>query len=156
MNLKYLIYLPVYFVNISTNKHNVVSPSPTYNTPTRMVFCHQDYEYSINKQLTNIPQATMHQTRRRLSAFEQWNKLTINRKIYTRKWDGVVSPVCSVGVQKHSNQQLNYLLHYFRQIKITLTFSMMLLISTTVALLYAMAYLSNFLRCYSTTKMLWR
>jgi hypothetical protein len=142
VNLKYLTYLPVYFANISTNKHNVASPSPTYNIPTRMVFFHQDYEYSINNLLPNIPQATMHQIHRRLSAFEQWKKLTINRKIYTRKWDGVVSPVCIVGVKKHSNQQLNYPLHYFRQIKITLTFSitLLLLISTTVTLLYTVAY----------------
>jgi hypothetical protein len=38
VNLKYLTYLPVYFANISTNKHNVASPSPAYNIPTRMVF----------------------------------------------------------------------------------------------------------------------
>ena len=66
----------------------------------RFAFSHQDYEYSTNNLFTTSPQAQMRQTNGRLSLLGEWDKLTINSKIYVNKWDGIVNPVGSIGVVK--------------------------------------------------------
>ncbi len=70
------------------------------NMAARLAFSHQDYEYSTNNLLPNTPQAQMRQTHGRLSLFGEWDKLTIDSKIYLSKWDGVVNPVGSIGLVK--------------------------------------------------------
>ncbi len=70
------------------------------NMATRLAFSHQDYEYSTNNLAPNTPQAKMRQTHGRLSVLGQWDKLTIDSKIYLSKWDGIVNPVGSIGVIK--------------------------------------------------------
>ncbi|MFT5839425.1 MAG: iron complex outermembrane receptor protein [Flavobacteriales bacterium] len=65
-----------------------------------MAFNHQDYEHSTNNLLANTPQAQMRQTHGRLSVLGQWDKLTIDSKIYLSKWDGVLNPVGSIGLVK--------------------------------------------------------
>ncbi|MFT4809499.1 MAG: iron complex outermembrane receptor protein [Paraglaciecola sp.] len=70
------------------------------NIAARFAFSHQDYEYSTNNLAPNTPQAQMRQTHGRLSISGQWNKLTIDTKIYLSKWNGIVNPVGSIGVIK--------------------------------------------------------
>ena len=70
----------------------------------RLAFSHQDYKYSTNNLAPNTPQAQMRQTHGRLSVLGQWDKLTIDSKIYLSKWDGVVNPVGSIGVIKSFDQ----------------------------------------------------
>jgi iron complex outermembrane receptor protein len=66
----------------------------------RFAFSHQDYDYSTNNLFAGSPQAKMRQTNGRLSLLGQWEKLTIDSKVYVNKWDGVVNPVGSIGVIK--------------------------------------------------------
>jgi iron complex outermembrane receptor protein len=70
------------------------------NMVTRLAFSHQEYEYSSNNLLPNAPQAQMRQTNGRFSFLGEWDKLTIDSKLYLSKWDGVVNPVGSIGVVK--------------------------------------------------------
>jgi iron complex outermembrane receptor protein len=70
------------------------------NMAARLAFSHQDYEYSSNNLLPNTPQAQMRQTHGRFSFLGEWDKLTIDSKLYLSKWDGVVNPVGSIGVVK--------------------------------------------------------
>jgi iron complex outermembrane receptor protein len=66
----------------------------------RFAFSHQDYEYSTNNLFASAPQAQMRQTNGRLSLLGQWEKFTIDSKLYINKWDGIVNPVGSIGVVK--------------------------------------------------------
>ena len=70
------------------------------NMAARLAFNLQYYEYSTNNLLANTPQAQIRQSHACLSVLVQWEKLTIDSKIYLNKWDGGVDPVSSIGLVK--------------------------------------------------------
>jgi iron complex outermembrane receptor protein len=94
------------YINLSYAQRNHVSAEGAINRQlndnmaARVAFSHQDYEYSTNNLLVNTPQAQMRQTYGRLSVLGQWEKLTVDSKIYLSKWNGVVNPLGSIGLVK--------------------------------------------------------
>jgi iron complex outermembrane receptor protein len=72
------------------------------NIATRLAFNHQDYEYSTNNLWPDSPQAKMRQSHARLSFTGQWDKLSIDSKLYAGKWSGIVNPAGNIGVVKES------------------------------------------------------
>lgn len=72
----------------------------TDSLTARIAFSHQDYEYSTSNLFPGSPQAQMRQSHVRLSVLYQWDKLTLDTKLYAGKWDGIVNPVGSIGVIK--------------------------------------------------------
>lgn len=94
------------YLNLGLAQRNHISAEGAINyqlsdhIAARFAFSHQDYEYSTNNLYADSPQAKMRQTNGRLSVYGEWNKLTIDTKIYINKWDGIVNPAGSIGVVK--------------------------------------------------------
>lgn len=97
------------YINLGLAQRNHISAVGAVNrqfsdhVAARFAFSHQDYDYSTNNLFAGAPQAQMRQTSGRLSLLGQWDKFTIDSKIYINKWDGTVNPVGSIGVIKSIN-----------------------------------------------------
>ena len=99
------------YLNLAYAQRNHLSAEGAINRQlnddlaARLAFSYQDYEYSTNNLLPNTPQAQMRQSHGRLSLLGQWDKLTVDSKLYFSKWDGIVNPVGSIGVISATSSQ---------------------------------------------------